>query len=79
MKQTYEINNVVKKTIAHFETVFGDISEEKVKIVSKIIEKEVKSWESEVVESIVANSVFLATMKLIEDEISGTKKMEVAE
>ncbi len=79
MKQTYEINNVVKKTIAHFETVFGDISEEKVKIVSKIIEKEVNDWDSEVVESIVANSVFLATMKLIEDEISGTKKMEVAE
>ncbi len=79
MKQTYEINNVVKKTIAHFETVFGDISEEKVKIVSKIIEKEVNDWDSEVVESIVANSVFLATMKLIEDEISGTKKMEVTE
>lgn len=79
MKQTYEINNVVKKTIAHFETVFGDISEEKVKIVSKIIEKEVNDWDSEVVESIVANSVFLDTMKLIEDEISGTKKMEVTE
>lgn len=79
MKQTYEINNVVKKTIAHFETVFGYISEEKVKVVSKIIEKEVNDWDSEVVESIVANSVFLATMKLIEDEISGTKKMEVTE